>query len=166
MSDTTDLPWRIFQNINGFIASADAKASGILAAEGVILGVVLGNLKSVVEALSGWAPATLAIIAATALSASFFFALQCLTPRLKINYPTGPASLIYFKSVAAMDYTVFADGLKRMANDEPHAVEHIGQQAWINAHIATAKFTDVQRSLRLFGLAVLLAILATLGAFI
>lgn len=163
MRDKTDLPWRIFQNINGFIASADAKASGIIAAEGVVLGVALDNLEDIKTKLCGTWACFPAIAAGVLLLASLYFALRCILPRLKINYPVGPASVIYFKSIASMDYSRFSDGLNRAVEDEDHAVEHIAQQTWINSHIATEKFSNVQDAVRMLAVATLFAIIAVLA---
>jgi hypothetical protein len=151
-----DAAWFVLDQVNHSIRFADTKASVLLAASGVLGGLILsqppgagGELAAVRTGFWGGA------LVAVTLSA--LAALAALVPRLRIRR-TRAASLLYFGDIARRFRRRPAEFATefRLATADPDRLRHeVMEQIWANSLVARRKFRYVAAATWLVSLALI-----------
>lgn len=140
--------WKTLTSINEWVRFSEGKAVALLAAQGVLVGLLsqdqLGqenDLNTIGVVLGG--------VAITLNAASMLFAFFCLNPRLKLR---GGVSPLYFGSIAASFKTSveYYDYYKNKMADNDAVSKELCGQIFVNSQIADRKYKNVAYSIRLF----------------
>jgi Family of unknown function (DUF5706) len=161
--NTTEEAWRVLDAASRWITHADAKAGAILAACGIIGGVLYNAVKSGGSGHRDLVNAG-AALCAVLLAASIAGAGFALWPRRASDTPAN--SLIYFDDVARQtrySEAEYVEALTQLLRDPATLTEQIGLQMWAVSRVASAKYVWVDRSMLAF-LAALAALSLTLLA--
>ena len=155
MSNDVDFQWKIFENVNRWVTQADTKAAGLLATDGVVIGMIFTHLDTVVPIAKAGGPILwLCIAGVSFLLISAFLAICCVKPRLAVGEPN---SLIFFQHIAQYTTVDYAKKLKAVKPTEQ--AEEITHQIWANSKVAVRKHKFVLWSIRsLLFAAILLAL--------
>ena len=146
MTQSYDFEWKIFENTNKWVTQADAKATGLLATDAVIAGMIFTHLDKIIPAIKmGVIIQYLSLLGVLLLIASVYFALRCLTPRLSVGEPN---SVIFFQHIASMSVVDYA--AKLQAVTPAGQTEQIVHQIWANARVAAAKHRMIIYGIRCF----------------
>lgn len=149
MNDKIGFLWQHYVSVNGWINTADIKATTLLAAEGVILTLLIDNMNEIQKALhiSFWA-SFFAVLGCSFLLLALFFSLECLLPRLKLTknmlfkariVKNTPVSDLYFNHIALLTDDEFHDRANKLLADD-EAQKQLIHQIWCNSKIASMKF--------------------------
>jgi Family of unknown function (DUF5706) len=148
----TDESWKLLEHVNEWLRFADAKAGAILAASGVLGGLMLSSIPTRSKALAHPLNAVLILIALAGIAASSLLTLRVLAPRLR----TGEArSLVYFDHIARRyqsERNAFVDNYLSLANDGDGLARQLTEQIWANSLVARRKFRQVSYATRFLGL--------------
>jgi len=149
--DPLESMWRTYETVNEWIRLADAKATAVLGAEGVLAGVLFTDLLN--QGTFAWYEWVLLGLFATSASVSIWCCLKCLSPTLAVGEPT---SLVYFAHIAQRyqrpgDYATEAH--KAWADGDT-ACSEIGNQIWANSRVAWGKYRRVTCAIRSFAVSV------------
>lgn len=148
MKDKIGFLWQHYVSVNGWINTADIKASALLAAKGVILTLLIDNMDRIQKVLhtSFWA-SFFAVIGCSFLLLALFFSLECLLPRLKLTksmlfrtkLQSTATSDLYFNHIALLTDKEFYNRAKTLLNED-EAQKQLIHQIWCNSKIASMKF--------------------------
>ena len=159
--------WKTYNTINEWIRFSDTKAGAILAANGVIVTIVLSKLTGSKDFIYS-CPIflILLIIGILASFISIILSIVCLTPTLKVGKATS--SLIFFANIAEEfkspnDYEKAA--LNALTIDE-QSMSQITQQVWVNSKVAWKKYKAVTWATYFLDLTILIGIIGILGFLI
>ncbi|TAH31655.1 hypothetical protein EYC59_06475 [Candidatus Saccharibacteria bacterium] len=150
---TTNDRWQILNNINEWIRFADAKAGVVLAACGVLGGIVIARLPSDQSTFRFWGLAAVLVT----LGLAIVCAAICLGPSLGKKIP--PTSLMYFGHISRKyreNFSGFAQDFEGLGIGDKIS-EEITSQIWVNSMIATKKYRYVNVSILLFITSLLMA---------
>lgn len=144
----TENLWKTLSSINDWVRFSEGKAIALLAAQGVMIGVISQNHLNTLNEVSGLG-VFLSSIALILNGGSMLFAFFCLNPRLKFS---GVPSPIYFGSIAtnfdsAEEYYEY---FENNMSDTKSISGEISRQIHANSHVAYNKFKDVAFSIRFF----------------
>ena len=153
---TEDL-WKVLEHTNEWLRFADTKATGSLAASGVIGGLASNALLNDTQRLPAsvlWfiIPGLAALLVASGL------AVYVIIPRLRVGEPT---SLIYYEHVARAykgDPAAHEKDLLHLLGTEEALGTQLANQIWANATVARTKY--LYSSWSLLALTVALVFLA------
>jgi len=140
--------WKTLGSINEWVRFSEGKAIALLAAQGVLIGVLSQNL--LLDDFSLNAKESITVGLALAFNGgSMFFAFLCLNPRIKLK---GGISPLFFGSIASSfkasnEYFDYYN--EKMSNEESISKELCGQ-IFVNSQIANRKYRNVAYSIRLF----------------
>jgi hypothetical protein len=151
---TTDNAWSTFQEINGWIRQADTKAATVLAAGGVLGGLLVSTPPTRVDGLLGTVRIACYVLAVVVIVLSLLVSLQALLPRLRV--PRNPMSVLYFDHIAAgfpEDPGGFQDAFLDLAEDAETMNRALAAQIWANSLVAQRKFRRVAYATWLIGAA-------------
>lgn len=158
--------WRILDTIRDWTKHAETKAATILAAAGV-LGGVLYSLVTGGDDRSPWFAAAAAVSAVCTVAAGLTAGLVLL-PRQRLPDRTAPASLLFYSHIGSEYATrpdVYRDRLGELLRDEEALAAAVADQIWANALVARHKYRWVGRSIGLLLFAVTaVAVTAVLSA--
>ncbi len=153
--------WKALQHINDLIKVADTKAAAMLAAGGVLGGILLRTLPAQQRWLVEWLHVGLLLISIGSVSASILFALMVFVPRLRTD---ASRSILFFDNIASR-YAKAADFVpvcRRTLGDTARLEASLAEQIWATSRIAQRKFRNVTPAIWLFGIALITALLAGL----
>ncbi|WP_088998256.1 Pycsar system effector family protein [Micromonospora echinofusca] len=152
---TADNGWKALGQVNEWIRFADAKAAAVLAASGVLGGLLVKRIPRLADFKDEPVYAGLLVVAILCLGGAALIASRILAPRLR----TGEArSLIYFDHVARRyggDRRGYVDTFTALTADEERFERHLAEQVWANSKVARAKFRRVAVAIYLLGAAML-----------
>lgn len=152
-----DEAWKSLTQVNEWIRFADAKAGAVLAASGVLGGLLVTSIPSREDFAIHVVRSILLSAAIVCVGASTLITLRILAPRLR----TGEArSLIYFSHIArryADDRNAFVENFLSLVNDGDRHAEHVAEQIWANSRVAHQKFKSVTFAIYLLGVAMVAA---------
>jgi hypothetical protein len=148
-----DDAWKALGQVNDWIRFADAKAIAVLAASGVLGGLLVRSIPRASDFKLHTATAILLSAAIVCIGASALITLRTLAPRLR----AGEArSLLYFDHVArrySQDRNAFVENFVGLGADEAGVVRQIADQVWVNSIVARRKFRRVSYAVVFLGLA-------------
>jgi hypothetical protein len=162
----TDDAWRTLQVVMDLIKHAETKAAAILAAAGV-LGGLLYTLVSK-QPRPGLVLTVAAVVCATAIATSAAGAGIALRPRELMRRPAASTPrLLFYRSVAEHfpgDSDSYVRRFTDLTADRPALMAEVATQVWANSVVATRKYraANVAVTALLTALA-LLAVTATLA---
>ncbi|GAA0538994.1 hypothetical protein GCM10011581_06090 [Saccharopolyspora subtropica] len=159
---SSDDAWKAIQHTNDLIKVADTKAGAMLAASGVLGGMLVRALPAQNRWLVEWPHVGLLLLSTAAVSASILLSLRVFIPRLRTD---TSRSLLYFDNVARR-YARAADFVPvyRAALEDPQRLEAaLAEQLWATSRIARRKFRSVALAIWLFGAALVIALAAGLA---
>jgi len=135
--------WKSLQQVNEWIRFADAKAVAILAASGLLGGLVVKAIPHYRSLAAHPVHTVLLGLAMVCIGASAITTLRTITPRLR----AGEArSLLYFEHIAkrySADRAGFVENFLNLLDDDARLARQVGDQLWANSLVARGKFRRV-----------------------
>lgn len=140
---------------------ADAKAAGLIAANGIAAGAALSNLEAIKTHLTGHCSSViLALLATVFVLFSLISSLLCVFPNSAKKKNLGWTSLVFFEHIDSLSPDDYSKHLKAMSDDPNIAHEEISHQISALSSVATQKFSYVRFSARMALLSILFGTLA------
>lgn len=145
MKNKKEFLWQLYLVVNDWIKFADTKATALLAANGIIAGVVLINLNHIIPftLCRGWC-LVMVILSILAFLASIVLSLRCVMPKLKVG---EPKSAFYFDHIAQLSIIDYEAKAKAILSNEDDVESHIIYQIWANSKVASAKHRNIALSI-------------------
>lgn len=153
--------WKAVGLVNDWVKHAETKATGCVAASGVI-GGVLYNLVKDEDHLRWWAGFS-AVVCAVGIIFAASMAITALWPRLRAK--EAPTSSLYFDHIARRhpkSPTGYVSEFRALVMDSEELLRQLAQQVWANAGVARRKHRFA--GLAMVGLVIALAGLSVLVA--
>jgi hypothetical protein len=154
--------WRTYDTINEWIILADTKAAAILAAQAIVVGLVVGAMPEPPHTTCAhqqlvWVLPLVILTALVAAGAS----LWCIAPTLKVG---EPQSMIFFAHVAKRYETpeLYVETARQTWSSEEKASTELGSQIWANSLVASRKYWRITIATAGFAANLLLSVLAVL----
>ena len=145
--------WKALQQVNEWIRFADAKAAAVLAASGILGGLVAKSAPTSINFSSQPLVALLTVSALAFVGGAVALSLCVFAPALN----TGePRSLLYFDHVArqySQSPRRFSEHLATLLSHESDYTKQVAQQVWANSVIARKKFRRVALAVYALGIA-------------
>lgn len=156
-----DRAWQVLSLVNEWLRHAEAKLGVLLAAAGVV-GGLLFNLVEGRENTEWWFDSAAVVCAAAAAIAGLFAAIGLL-PRLKVPHRNAAIpNPLFFRDIAVERRSDYREELVSLTTDPEAFVARVAEQVWSNSRVATDKFSWASKST--VALAVSLAALVVLAA--
>lgn len=155
----TEDAWKTLHQTTDLIKVADAKAGAVLAADGVLGGVLMRTLPATDDWTTRWLYVGLLLSSLGLASVSAVSALRVFAPRLN----TDPSqSLLYFANIATQYPTSddFAPAFRELLEDDEQLQLSLTEQVWATSRIARRKFRAVTPAIWIFGAALATALAA------
>ena len=146
--------WKVLQQINEWIRFADAKAVAILAASGLLGGLVVKSIPAHQELFRHPVRTLLLAFAMICVGSSSLIAIRTVAPRLRAG---ETRSLVYFEHIArryANDRNAFVDNFLGLGSDDVLA-RQAAEQVWANSIVARRKFRRVAYAMWLLAFAMI-----------
>lgn len=144
--NASDEAWRVLDIASRWVTQADAKAGAVLAACGVIGGMLYSVIKDGGYGHRAWVHGA-AIVCAALLTGAAAAAATALRPRR--GAASAPRSLIYFHHVGKLapdEQAGYVASLSSLLHSPDLLTEQIGQQVWAVSRVAAVKFAWVNVS--------------------
>ncbi|KAA0940813.1 Pycsar system effector family protein [Streptomyces apricus] len=143
--------WRVLEVIRDWTKHAETKAATIMAAAGVVGGVLYSLVAGGGDRWdhSPWFAAA-AVVSAVCTVAAGLTAGLVLWPRQRLSGGTEPTSLLFYDHIGREHPTSHADyrdRLSELLRDEDALVAAVADQVWANALVARRKYRWVGRSI-------------------
>lgn len=171
--------WKAYQANAEWIRATDTKAGAVLAAAGVLVGVVASAVKdNRADILRNPVLGNCVVLGTTLLVLSVVYGVNCISPTLGFRRKRGLArsvtefqdakeSVIYFEHVASLerpdDYALIAG---EVFTHPEKAQAQVAQQVWALARVCSEKNRQVAWSIRLLALSLAFFALAVLVGFV
>ncbi|MEU5853129.1 Pycsar system effector family protein [Saccharopolyspora shandongensis] len=156
----TEDAWKALQHTNDLIKIADTKAAAMLAADGVLVGILVRALPAQQLWLADWLHVGLLLISIGSVGASILFALGVFVPRLDDE---TSHSILFFNNIARQ-YPKAADFVptyQTTLGDATRLEESLAEQIWATSRVTRRKFRNAAPAIWLFGFALITALLAS-----
>ena len=145
------------------IRASEIKAGLILSFYGILLNFVYQNIELVVEQAATYQ--LLYVLSALwfiLTGISIYFSIKCFMPHIEAKYDKN---VFFFGDVISKYGSIkeFSKTFYHISLDEIELFDQLGQQIYINSKIAASKFRNVNRSIKL--LAVQLVVLFIITAY-
>jgi hypothetical protein len=166
--DLIDHYWGTINYVSNLIRASEIKAGLILSFYGILLNLVFQNIQMLetIEVNKIVIYILLALWFCCTVG-SIYFSVRCFIPRIEGKYDKN---IFFFKDVISKFGTIdqFSNSFFEVSLDEDRIFTQLGHQIYINSKIATMKFEDVNRSIRLLAISIflLLAVVAYFGILI
>ncbi|WP_155858730.1 Pycsar system effector family protein [Candidatus Blastococcus massiliensis] len=138
-------PWEVLSLVNEWVRHAEAKAGTILAAAGVVAGVLYSLLDK--QSQPPWTLTVPAAACGLLAALAGFMSIIALWPQLRAR--EAPTSLLYFDHIARAYNTPEAYGraLRGLVTSGETELQQVAQQVWVNATVARRKYLWAGRAL-------------------
>jgi hypothetical protein len=159
MKSENENKWTILHSVNDWIKVSDAKALGLIGAQGVFLAFAFSALIS--KEFAGQTNCLVSLTLSIGLTSNFLsllFAFLSINPRLKLR---GGISPLYFGSIAEnLDNSrEYSQMYKERLNSESDMGVELDGQIFVNSRIAWRKFKNVTWSVRFMFISLIIWIL-------
>ncbi|MFK8059677.1 MAG: Pycsar system effector family protein [Polaribacter sp.] len=161
--------WGAMNYFIGLIKASELKAGLILSFYGIIFNFVYQNIETAKAGIGSFGFVhVIAILWLIITIISMFFSVRTFIPRIEKNYEPN---VFFFGDVISKfgDIKEYSQKLIETNVDKAKLYDQLGQQVYINAKITTAKFRNVNQSLKYLavslGLLLLLVIIHIIKIF-
>jgi len=159
--DLIDHYWGSINYISSLIKASEIKAGLILSFYGILLNFVYQSAEHVVTLAQNHL--VVAIFCGLWLCltvASIYYSIRCFIPRIEAKYDPN---IFFFQDVISKYGGIkdFAKTFFEISCDEEKVFEQLGQQIFILSKIASDKFMNVNLSLRLLAVGLLLCVVVS-----
>jgi hypothetical protein len=153
--------WKTLSSINNWVRFSEGKAIALLAAQGVLIGVLSKESFGSVEAMTR-AQLILITIAMILNSVSMLFAFLCLNPRLRLH---GGISPLYFGSISSSfgSSDEYYHYYRQKMSDADSSSKELSGQIFVNSQIAFRKYKYVAYSIRSLFLSIFIWVILILN---
>lgn len=153
--ELVDHYWGSINYVFGLIKASEIKAGLILSFYGILLNFIYQNIGVMLIQASKDIPlyVLLGLWFACTVS-SIYFSIRCFMPRIEAKYDKN---MFFFGDIVTKFGNIkeFSRIFYKTSLDEEELFDQLGQQIFIISKIATYKFRNVNRSLRLLALSLL-----------
>lgn len=156
---STDDAWKALAQTHELIKLADTKAGMILAASGVLGGLLLRAAPSPPHWTEHPLHISLLLLSVGLVAVSILLSLWVFVPRIRAD---GARSLLHFDNIARRyaDPAEFLAASRSLFEHDERVQRALSEQLWATSHIARRKFRTVTPAIWFFGLGVLAALAA------
>ncbi|OLT42657.1 hypothetical protein BJF85_22210 [Saccharomonospora sp. CUA-673] len=157
----TENTWKALGQIHELVKLADTKAGLVLAASGVLAGILTQLATSPGLWTTNRAQAVLILLGLVLVLLSTLFALRVFMPRTGLR---GARSLLNFANVAARfdNPDDFSRASRALFTHEEQMQRALAEQVWATSRIARRKFRTVTSAIWFFGSGVVVTLSAAL----
>lgn len=148
MNDKLETMWKIYDTINALIKFSDAKATAILALNGVMLTFIFSLFNKYNLMLNNKLLFSFLLIGLLLGIISTLFCIKCINPILDFS---GPKSLIFFGDISK-NFKYHHEYARTVRNeyDEFLQLTQIADQVWIISGIACKKYKSMRIAIYFF----------------
>ncbi len=164
--ELVDHYWGSINYVSSLIRASEIKAGLILSFYGILLNFVYQNLELVI----GHAETYQLLYVLLALwfiftGVSIYFSIKCFIPHIEAKYDKN---VFFFGDVISKYGNIkeFSKTFYHISLNEVELFDQLGQQIYINSKIAALKFKNVNRSIRLLALQLVILFIITAYYFI
>jgi hypothetical protein len=152
--------WGTMKYFQGLIRSSELKAGLILSFYGILFNFVYKHIEDIKENNGDfWWFYALLVVWATLTIISMFFSVRTFIPRIMKEYKPN---VFFFGDIISKfgDVNEFSKVFLHTNIDKKQLYDQLGQQIFINAKITTAKFGNVNKSVKfmMYSLVVLIVV--------
>ncbi|MCP4974841.1 MAG: ABC transporter ATP-binding protein [Maribacter sp.] len=161
--ELVDHYWGSINYVSSLIRASEIKAGLILSFYGILFNIIYQNLELVMEQATDYPILyVLLILWFIFTAASIYFSIRCFMPHIEAKFNKN---IFFFRDVITKYGSIkeFSKTFYHISLNEVELFDQLGQQIYINSKIASIKFKNVNRSIRL--LAVELAILFIISIY-
>ncbi|WP_236641998.1 Pycsar system effector family protein [Dokdonia sinensis] len=158
--DLVDHYWGSINYVFGLIKASEIKAGLILSFYGILLNLVYQNVGMIfLEGISSIVLYLVMVAWLLCTIASMYFSIRCFMPRIEKKYDKN---IFFFGDIISKfgNINEFSKKFYAVSLEEEKLFFQLGQQIFIISKIAAYKFRNVNRSLRLLALGLLLLLTA------
>lgn len=159
--ELVDHYWGSINYVSSLIRASEIKAGLILSFYGILFNLIYQNLEFVMEQAAVF-PLLYVLLVLWFLftAASIFFSIRCFMPRIEAKFDKN---IFFFGDVISKYGNIkeFSKTFYQISLDEIELFDQLGQQIYINSKIASLKFKNVNRSIFLLALGLLILFIIT-----
>lgn len=148
MNTHLEIAYKELERVSAWIENADTKSNIILALNGGLFAVFVGNLNDGSIFLHDCLPFTLAIIFLGALGYSVYSAMRVLLPDVVVK---SKYKLFFFGSIKTLSSEDYKTQFVALTDDQ--ALHGVLDQVHVNSVIASNKFSRLKQSIVALGVA-------------
>jgi hypothetical protein len=163
--ELVDHYWGSINYVSSLIRASEIKAGLILSFYGILLNFVYQNLEMVMaQAVTSPLLYVLLGLWFIITAGSIYFSIKCFMPHIEAKYEKN---VFFFGDVISKFGSIkeFSKSFYHISLDEYELFDQLGQQIYINSKIAALKFKNVNRSIRLLGLQLIVLFIISIYYF-
>lgn len=164
--ELVDHYWGSINYVADLIRASEIKAGLILSFYGILLNFVYQNLELVFDHAATH-PILYVLLAFWFIltGASIYFSIKCFMPHIEDKYEKN---VFFFGDVISKYGNIkeFSKTFYHISLNETELFDQLGQQIYINSKIAALKFRNVNRSIRLLGIQLIMLFIITAYYFV
>ena len=164
--ELVDHYWGSINYIAALIRASEIKAGLILSFYGILFNIIYQNLGFVLELGSKYVFLYVLLgLYFMFTTASIYFSIRCFMPRIEGKYEKN---MFFFGDVISKfgDIKEFSKTFYKVSLDEVELFDQLGQQIYINSKITALKFKNVNRSIFLLAIGLILLFIITLSCIL
>ncbi len=164
--ELVDHYWGSINYVSSLIRASEIKAGLILSFYGILLNFVYQNLElAIAHAATFQLLYVLLALWFILTGASIYFSIKCFMPHIEAKYDKN---VFFFGDVISKYGNIkeFSKTFYHISLNEAELFDQLGQQIYINSKIAALKFRNVNRSIRLLGIQLIMLFIITAYYFI
>ena len=164
--ELVDHYWGRINYVADLIRASEIKAGLILSFYGILLNFVYQNLELVIaHAATYQILYVLLALWFVFTGASIYFSIKCFMPHIEAKYDKN---VFFFGDVISKFGNIkeFSKTFYHISLNEAELFDQLGQQIYINSKIAALKFKNVNRSIRLLGIQLIMLFIITAYYFV
>lgn len=164
--ELVDHYWGSINYISSLIRASEIKAGLILSFYGILFNIIYQNLGFVLELGSKYVFLYVLLgLYFMFTTASIYFSIRCFMPRIEGKYEKN---MFFFGDVISKfgDIKEFSKTFYKVSLDEVELFDQLGQQIFINSKITALKFKNVNRSIFLLAIGLILLFIITLSCIL
>ena len=164
--ELVDHYWGSINYVSSLIRASEIKAGLILSFYGILLNFVYQNLELVIgQAVTYPILYVLLSLWFIFTAASIYFSIRCFMPHIEAKYDKN---IFFFGDVISKYGSIkeFSKTFYHISLDEVELFDQLGQQIYINSKIAALKFKNVNRSIQLLAVQLVMLFIITAYYFV
>jgi len=164
--ELVDHYWGTINYVSSLIRASEIKAGLTLSFYGILLGFVYENPEIVMEQ-AVISPLLYVLLGLWSIitAGSIYFSIKCFMPHIEAKYEKN---VFFFGDVISKFGSIkeFSKTFYLTSLDEYQLFDQLGQQIYINSKIAAIKFQNVNRSIRLLGVQLIILFIISIYFFV